>query len=95
MQGCTTDPPPLQCVADWPPKAACLVAYAAWQGEHLETVGEVDKRFGEICQECDRLVGEWGGCQHLLNWWDDNPESEVRLCLMPEIQAELNRRKFV
>lgn len=32
LQGATTEPPPLQCVQEWPIEAACGIGYCGWQG---------------------------------------------------------------
>ena len=53
-QGATTTPPPMQCVLDWPVEGACVVGYCAWQGDGLETVGEVEEFFAKVCFEADQ-----------------------------------------
>lgn len=87
IQGATTSPPPLQCVRAWPCEAACLLGYAGWQGEGLETVADVEKFFATVCAEADRLLGEKAGIRHLLNWFDETPRDIMRRQLL----AELNR----
>src|SRR5918992_267026 len=44
-QGSTTTPPPLMCVQDWPVEAACALGFCGWQGDELETVGQVEEFF--------------------------------------------------
>ena len=57
-QGSTTTPPPLMCVQDWPVEAACALGYCGWQGDELETVGEVEEFFARMCFEADQRLGE-------------------------------------
>lgn len=53
VQEQTTRPPPLQSVLDWPCEAACPIAFAGWQGDGIETVGEVEEYFARVCHEAD------------------------------------------
>ncbi len=92
VQGCTTTPPPLQCVSDWPVEAACLLGYCGWQGDKLTTVGEVEEFFARLCFEIDQKVGEPAGCRWLLNYFDDTPREEMRRELLAEVQREIKRR---
>src|SRR5438094_8455764 len=52
LQSATTSPPPLQCVLDWPVEGACALGYCGWQGDGLETIGEVEEFFARSCFEC-------------------------------------------
>jgi hypothetical protein len=92
IQGATTSPPPLQCVADWPVESACLLAYPGWK-TGLATVAEVEERFARLCFECDCLLGEPAACRWLLNWYDDTPRAEMRRELLAEVEAELVGRR--
>lgn len=93
-QGSTTTPPPLQCVLDWPCEGACVVSYPGWQGEGLETVGEVEQYFARVCWACDNRLGEPAACRFFLNWFDDTDRSEVRRLLLPEVDRALAERSF-
>jgi hypothetical protein len=93
LQGETTTPPPLMAVQDWPVEAACATAFCGWQGDGLNTVGEVEEYFARICFETDRALGEQAGCRHLLCWWDDTPRAEARQELLAEVLLELSRRE--
>lgn len=93
LQGGTTSPPPLLCVQDWPVASACPVAFTGWQGDGLQTIGEVSEYFGRVCFECDALIGEPAGCRFFLNWFDESPREEVRQALLAEVRQELARRK--
>jgi hypothetical protein len=92
IQGATTSPPPLQCVADWPVEAACVLGYCGWQGDGHETVGEVEEFFALACFEADKLLGEPAACRWFLNWFDDTPRDEARSLLLAEVNRELARR---
>jgi hypothetical protein len=93
LQGATTSPPPLQAVQDWPVEAACAVAYAGWQGEGLQTVGDVEDYFANVCFEADKLLGEPAGCRWFLNWFDETPRGQMRLSLAAEIDLALAGRE--
>src|SRR5687768_2551950 len=49
VQGSTTTPPPLMCVQDWPVEAADALGFTGWQGDGLETVGQVEEHFAKCC----------------------------------------------
>jgi hypothetical protein len=92
LQGATTSPPPLQCVQDWPVEAACVIGYCGWQGEGLETVGEVEEFFARLCFEVDQRLGEPAACRWLLNWFDEAPRDEMRRLLLAEVSRTLAQR---
>ena len=92
QQGATTTPPPLQCVQDWPVEGACALGFCGWQGDGLETVGEVEEFFARFCAEIDRAMGEPAACQYFVNWFDSTPRAEMRKELLQEIERELSRR---
>jgi hypothetical protein len=92
ITGATTSPPPLQCCADWPVEAACPIAFAAWQGGNLQTVGEVEEAFARVCFAADQQLGEQGGIRYCLNHVDDTPRPTMRRELLVEVDAELMRR---
>jgi hypothetical protein len=91
-QGSTTTPPPLMCVRDWPLEAACAIGVCGWLGDRLETVGEVEEYFAEVCHEADQRLGEQAACRWFLNWFDDTPREEMRHDLVAEIDLELADR---
>ena len=91
-QGATTTPPPMQCVLDWPVEGACVVGYSAWQGDGLETVGEVEEFFAKVCFEADQRLGEPAAVRYFLNWFDDTPRPEMRRQLLTEVVRVLNDR---
>lgn len=94
MQGATTTPPPLHCVLDWPVEGACGVCYCAWQGDGLETVGEVEEFFAKVCFESDTRLGEPGAVRHFLNWFDDTPRDVMRRELLAEVELAVNGRAY-
>jgi len=91
-QGATSVPPPLESVLDWPIEGACVLGYGAWQGDGLETVGEVESLFAEACFEADRRVGEPAAMRYFLSWYDDVPREEMRRQMLSEVNRELGRR---
>jgi len=92
IQGSTTTPPPLMCVADWPVEAADAIGLSGWLGEGLETVGEVEEYFARTCFEADQRLGEPAGCRWFLNWFDDAPRAEMRDQLLPEVERSITQR---
>jgi hypothetical protein len=92
LQGVTTEPPPLQCVQDWPVEGACAVSYAGWQGDSLGTVAEVEEFFAKCCFAADQRLQEPAGCRWFLNWFDDTPRQEMRSELLAEVQRTLAER---
>lgn len=94
-QGSTTTPPPLMCVQDWPVEAACALGYCGWQGEHLDTVGEVEEYFARCCFEADQRLGEPAACRWFLNWFDDTPRELMIEELLGEVRRELEERGSV
>jgi hypothetical protein len=92
LQGATTTPPPLACVQDWPVEAACLIGYAGWQAEGLESVGEVEEFFARMCFEIDNRLGEPAGCRWFLNWFDETPRDEMRRLLLAEVNRAIAGR---
>lgn len=92
VQGCTTQPPPLPSVQNWPVEAACALGYCGWQGEGLETVAEVEEFFARMCFGIDQRLGEPAGCRWFLNWFDETPREVVRRELTQEVRSALSTR---
>jgi hypothetical protein len=93
QQGATTTPPPLMCVQDWPVEGACAVGYCGWQGDGMETVGEIEEFFARTCFEIDQRLGEPAGCRWFLNWFDETPRDEMRRLLLAEVNRTLAGRQ--
>ena len=89
VQGTTTTPPPLMCVQDWPVEATCALGFCGWQGDQLQTVGEVEEFFARCCFEADQRLGEAAACRWFLNWFDDTPRDEMRCELLGEVERAL------
>ena len=92
-QGSTTTPPPPMCVQDWPVEAACALGFCGWQGDELESVGQVEEFFARACFEADQRLGEPAACRWFLNWFDETPRDDVRRELLPEVLRALRRRQ--
>lgn len=91
-QGSTTTPAPLSFVLEWPCEGACAFGYAGWQGEGMETVGDVEAYFAKCCFEVDKKLGEPAGVRWFLNWYDDTPRDDMRKELLPEVEREIEAR---
>ena len=92
LQGATTTPPPLMCVQEWPVEAACAVGFCGWQGDRLETVGQVEEFFARLCYDADRRLGEQAACRYFLNWFDDASREDMRRDLLAEVELALDER---
>lgn len=93
MQGSTTTPPPLMCVQDWPVEAACALGFCGWQGDDLDTVGQVEEFFARACFEADQKLGEPAACRWFLNYWDDTPRDRLFREMREEIEFNLRERE--
>ena len=91
-QGSTTTPPPLKCVEDWPVEATCAIGFCGWQGEELDTVGEVEEFFAKACFDADAQLGEPAACRWFLDWFDDTPRDEMRRELLAEVELAISAR---
>ena len=90
-QGNTTVPP-LMCVQDWPVEKACALGLCGWLGDGLNTVGEVEEHFADLCFQVDQLLGEPAACRWFLIWHDDTPRDEMRRELLSEVELTLAGR---
>jgi hypothetical protein len=94
VQGCTTSPPPLDCVLDWPCEAACPTAFCRWQGGESDgTVGDCEEFFAKVCYEADQRLGEPAAVRFFLDWVDDTPRDEMRRLLLAEVDLALAGRE--
>jgi hypothetical protein len=93
IQGQTTEPPPLQCVQDWPLDGADAIGYAAWIGDGLATVGEVEEFFARTCYEADVRLQEPAGCRWWLNAWDETPRQDMFALALVEVMLALHQRR--
>ena len=92
-QGITTHPPALISNEDHPMCAACVLALAIWRGEGLETVGQVDERFNQICAQAGQYLGDPAGAGYFLNWVDGTPRDEMRAQLLEEVRFSIAERE--
>lgn len=91
VQGVTCVPSIMQCPGGTVPCQACLIGYAGWRGEGLETIGEIEDYFARMTWKIDDTIGKT--CSRWLTcWFDETPRAEVFAALLPEIRAELFRR---
>lgn len=92
VQGATTVPPPLACVTDWPVEGCCALGFCGL-AEGLETVGEVEEFFAQMCFQIDQRLGEPAGCRWFLNQFDTWPREEMIANLLPEVVLALSERE--
>ena len=92
LQGATTTPPPLPCVQDWPVEAACALGFCGWQGDHLDSVADVEEYFARMCFETDQRLGEPAAIRWFLNWFDETPRDDMRRQLIAEVSRSLSGR---
>lgn len=88
----TTEPPPLLCLLDWPLMRADPIGYAAWQGDGLKLVGEVEEFFARVAAHAEVVCGEPGALRHYLHFWDDGDPETCRLALLGVVEEELADR---
>lgn len=93
IQGATTQPPPLQAVADWPVEASDALTFLFWKGEEGVTVGQAEEAFAIACFKIDQIMGEPAACRHFLNWYDETPRQEMIEKLLTEIDLAICRKK--
>lgn len=107
LQGCTTFPPPLMCVQDWPVEGADALGYmgamtnggfadSAPTGKRTNpnaaTVSVVEEFFARACFDADQRLGEPAACRWFLNWFDDSARDVMRAELLPEVERALAMR---
>jgi hypothetical protein len=95
LQGATTMPPPLQCVAALPCEGACAIGFccAFTEPVTLKQVAEVEQFFAQVCFKCDQALNEPAACRWFLNWYDLTPRDEMRVELLGQVEAELFSRE--
>ena len=92
IQQATCSPPPSEVFQEEAVEGACALGFCGWQGDGLDTVGEVESFYVRTCQAADEALGEPAACRHFLNWFDETPRQEMRRQLLREIDRALNQR---
>jgi hypothetical protein len=92
IQHATCTPPPSEIFHEEAVEGACALGFCAWQGDRLETVGEVEGFFIRTCLVADEALGEPGACRHFLNWFDETPRAQMRWELLQEVTRAINQR---
>ncbi|QVL31121.1 hypothetical protein KIH39_20050 [Telmatocola sphagniphila] len=92
LQGATTYPLAVKPNRLEPIKACCALSYCGWRGESLNSVGEIEQHFDEICAEAGNRLGHPEACRPFLEWYDTTPRSAMRFGLLGEIDRTLNER---
>jgi hypothetical protein len=93
IQGETTLPVFRPSVRKLPVEAGCALAYAAWKGDGLKAVGEVEEYFQALCDAIDRRLDTPAGCSGFLSWHDQTDRASMRPLLLEEVQAALAGRE--
>ena len=91
LQGETTSPPPEN--VEWPCAGGCPIAFAAWQGDGLLTVGDIELAFAKTCHAADELLGGPAAVGCFVNYWDESPRKQVVRELLAEVRLELAKRR--
>ena len=92
LQGVVTSPPGLDALRDCAVNGTCAISFCGWQGEGLQTVGQVEDYFHRICDAADGAFHESAACRYFLNWFDDVPRAEMRRELLAEVTLALQGR---
>lgn len=93
IQLATTQPPPLESLADQEVTAADPIGFCGWQGDGLTTVGEIEHFFAWVCFETEKAMGEPAAARYWLNWWDGHPRAEVFPLMLAEVLGNLAKRR--
>lgn len=93
VQAATTVPCALPCNDAEPCQQACAIGFAAWQGDGLASVGEVQRAFVRALHEADGRLGEVAAVRAFLNPFDEWERATMRANILPEVQREIQRRK--
>jgi len=94
IQKSTCCPPPSEIFEEEAVEGACALGFCGWQGDGLETVGEVESFFIRTCSAADESLGELAACRHFLNWFDETPREDMRRHLLKEVNTALNQRQL-
>lgn len=92
IQDATVLPFPTPNREDAPCVGACPIVFTAWQGDGINTVGELEELFSKMCYEADQRIGEPAVVRYLLNWFDDTPRDIMRAELLAEVCRALSER---
>ncbi len=71
---------------------ACPLGYCGWQGDGLETVGEVEDFFAEVAVRTGAEAGDDFAIRLFTGWWDETPREESRRLLLEEVERSLAER---
>lgn len=76
-----------------PVEGADVVAYAAWQGDGLTTIGACDAYSAHVFADADTRLGYPGASGDFWQWFDDTPRDEVLPDLLRVVTAILVERE--
>jgi hypothetical protein len=95
LQGVTSNPPALACMANDPVEGCCAWCFLLLDHKrpYQVSVGALDQRFAESCFKASQLCGEAGSARYFLNFLDETPRDEMRKLLLVEVLAALVGRQ--
>jgi len=92
LQGTTCYPPLLDPLKDRAVEASCALGFCGWQGDGINSVGQLDEFFQRLCDAADLPFSDPAACRYFLNWYDDTPREQMRQELLAEVTLALQER---
>jgi hypothetical protein len=89
LQGTVSSPPPLDALRECAVNGACAISWCGWQGEGLQSVGQVEQYFHRTCDAAAAALQDPAACRYFLNWYDAAPRAEMRRELLAEVKLAL------
>lgn len=92
IQGNTSSPQPPH--GNWGGlcQSTDITCYGFWRKGGLETIGDIETKFSELCYEADEKLGEPAFCRWYLNWVDSCPRDEMFSVMLREVRLEQDKR---
>lgn len=90
LQRVTCNPAFLETPTNYPVNASCAIGFCGWKGDGVNSVGDLQEFFTQVCQDADEALGEPGCIRYFLNWYDDTPRQEMRRELFEEVKIALH-----
>lgn len=95
VQGVTVLPVPMSWNTDRPVSGACLIGYAFWRGDGLETPEEIEDAFARVGAGVGAAMGEPSALRRLTNAYDAWTREEMTRLLLPEVLLAIEQRRAV
>jgi hypothetical protein len=68
LQSAACLPMPTVAGRDRAVQGACALGWCGWQGDGLQTVGQVESYVERLCRDADAALSEPAACRYFLNW---------------------------